>query len=247
MTDFDCLCTENPHSNPNPQIVKVVYNVEGFRKIVITATLGSSLGIGGMATKLIAAELATVAGFSTVICNSTKPQAINLIITDVGTLCSSTASSTNPSAVFLGPSQPNHYPLTGDTKTLYTVFILQHTPLTSFKSWVAHGLVPKGLVVINKGAYRAISHKSIGGRLLPAGVVQVCETFSVVQAVNIMVPQDYLNPDLELHDQKNDEPSGSLSAHVAMTNETSGGVEEVSRGLVNYNSSDMGKLKGHQR
>ncbi|MBW0461328.1 hypothetical protein O181_001043 [Austropuccinia psidii MF-1] len=246
MTDVDCLYTENPRSNPNAQIVKMVYDIEGVRKIVSTATLGSSLGTGGMATKLIAAELATVAGVSTVICNATKPQAITSIMTDIGTLRSSTASSTHPSAALLGPPQPSPSSLACDTKPLYTVFLPRHTPLTSRKFWVAHGLVPKGSVVINKGAYRAISRKSIGGRLLPAGVVQVCGTFAVAQAVNIMVPQAYLNPELESHDQKNDEPSGSLSAHVAMTNETLGGIVEVGRGLVNYNSSDMDKLKGRQ-
>ncbi|MBW0463176.1 hypothetical protein O181_002891 [Austropuccinia psidii MF-1] len=114
----------------------------------------------------------------------------------------------------------------------------------SRKFGVAHGLVPKGSVVINKGAYRAISRKSIGGKLLPAGVVQVYGTFAVAQAVNKIVPQAYLNTELELPDQKNDEPSGSLSAHMAMTNETWGGVVEVGRGLVNYNYSEMDKVKG---
>ncbi|MBW0553491.1 hypothetical protein O181_093206 [Austropuccinia psidii MF-1] len=206
ITDFDCLYTENPRSNPNAQIVKVVYDIEGT---------------GAMATKFIAAGLATIAGVSTVICNATKPHDITSIITD-----------------------PNPSPPACDTKPLYTVFLPQHTPITSCKFWVAHDLVPKGSVVINKGAYRAISHKSIGGRLLPAGVVQVCGKVCVAQAVNIMLPQAYPNPDLELHDQKNDEPSGSLSAHMAMKNETLGGLVEVGRGLVNYNSSDMDKLEG---
>ncbi|MBW0488242.1 hypothetical protein O181_027957 [Austropuccinia psidii MF-1] len=57
MTDVDFLYTENPCSKPNAQIVNVVYHIEGVRKI----------GTGGMATKRIAAKLATVAGVSTVI------------------------------------------------------------------------------------------------------------------------------------------------------------------------------------
>jgi len=39
---------------------------------VSTATLGTSLGTGGMSTKLIAAELATAAGVTTVIMHSEK-------------------------------------------------------------------------------------------------------------------------------------------------------------------------------
>ncbi|MBW0540730.1 hypothetical protein O181_080445 [Austropuccinia psidii MF-1] len=105
-----------------------------------------------METKFIAAGLATIAGVSTVILNATKTHDFTLIITDVGNLCSSTPSSTHPSAEFLGPSQPNPSPLACDTKPLYTVFLPQNPPITSCKFWVAHDLVPKGLVVINKGA-----------------------------------------------------------------------------------------------
>ena len=45
-----------------------------------TATLGSSLGTGGMETKLIAAEIATAAGVMTVICSSRNPRSITEII-----------------------------------------------------------------------------------------------------------------------------------------------------------------------
>lgn len=41
-------------------------------RAVSTATLGTSLGTGGMSTKLIAAELATAAGVTTVIMHSEK-------------------------------------------------------------------------------------------------------------------------------------------------------------------------------
>ncbi|MBW0493422.1 hypothetical protein O181_033137 [Austropuccinia psidii MF-1] len=117
-------------------------------------------------------------------------------------LCSSTASSTHPPAALLGPPQPNPSPLAYETKPLYTFFLPPNTPLTSQKVWVSHGLVPKGSVGINKGAYRAISCKSIGRRLLPAGVVQAYGKFAMTQAVNIMLPQAYLNPALESHNQK---------------------------------------------
>ncbi|MBW0519569.1 hypothetical protein O181_059284 [Austropuccinia psidii MF-1] len=94
MTDVNCLYTENPRSKPNAQIVKVVYHIEGVRKIVSTATLGSSLGTGGMATKRIAAALATVAGVSKIISNATKTQVITSIMTKIGTLCSSISGIT---------------------------------------------------------------------------------------------------------------------------------------------------------
>ena len=47
---------------------------------VTTSTLGSSLGTGGMATKLIAAELATAAGVTTVVMHAGHVQDIFGII-----------------------------------------------------------------------------------------------------------------------------------------------------------------------
>jgi glutamate 5-kinase len=47
---------------------------------VSTATLGTSLGTGGMSTKLIAAELATAAGVTTVVMHSGKVNDIFAVI-----------------------------------------------------------------------------------------------------------------------------------------------------------------------
>ena len=47
---------------------------------VSTTTLGSSLGTGGMETKLIAAEIATAAGVTTIITSSKDPSCIFRII-----------------------------------------------------------------------------------------------------------------------------------------------------------------------
>lgn len=53
-----------------------------FNTVVSTSTLGTSLGTGGMSTKIIAAELATAAGVTTVVMNSTKVEDIFGIIQD---------------------------------------------------------------------------------------------------------------------------------------------------------------------
>ncbi len=50
------------------------------RPAVSVTSLGSSLGTGGMSTKLIAAELATAAGVTTVIMRSTNVAAVTAII-----------------------------------------------------------------------------------------------------------------------------------------------------------------------
>ena len=72
--------------------------------IVSTKTLGSSLGTGGMETKLIAAEIATAAGVATIISHSLHPERIVDIIEYNGVLRRphrsdvSSRNSSNPSA-----------------------------------------------------------------------------------------------------------------------------------------------------
>ncbi|KAH9450447.1 hypothetical protein Pst134EA_027144 [Puccinia striiformis f. sp. tritici] len=161
MTDVDCLFTANPRSNPDAQMVKVVYDIDGVRKLVSTSTLGSSLGTGGMETKLIAAELATAAGVATIICNGTKPENIGSIIKDSQ---NKPVNTTETVAALLGP------PIVADqgkSIAIYTIFIPRPTPLTSRKFWVAHGLAPQGSVMIDRGAYEAISDDSNGGEITP--------------------------------------------------------------------------------
>ncbi|CAE6484575.1 unnamed protein product [Rhizoctonia solani] len=75
LTDVDSLYTANPRKDPNARAIEVVENVSAIRSQVSTATLGSSLGTGGMETKLIAAEIATAAGVATVITSSKDPTA----------------------------------------------------------------------------------------------------------------------------------------------------------------------------
>ncbi|CAE6434704.1 unnamed protein product [Rhizoctonia solani] len=80
LTDVDSLYTANPRKDPSARAIEVVENVSAIRTQVSTATLGSSLGTGGMETKLIAAEIATAAGVATVITSSKDPTAIFRII-----------------------------------------------------------------------------------------------------------------------------------------------------------------------
>ncbi|KAJ1336644.1 glutamate 5-kinase [Batrachochytrium salamandrivorans] len=59
LTDVDALYTDNPRTNPAAQVVRVVDNIKQLREKVSVTSEGSSIGTGGMVTKLIAAELAT--------------------------------------------------------------------------------------------------------------------------------------------------------------------------------------------
>ncbi|CAG8477588.1 9767_t:CDS:2 [Diversispora eburnea] len=72
MTDVDCLYTDNPRTNPNAKPIEVVEDIGALKNQVIVSSPGSLLGTGGMVTKLIAADLATAAGITTIICLDRK-------------------------------------------------------------------------------------------------------------------------------------------------------------------------------
>ncbi|RYP12891.1 hypothetical protein DL765_007107 [Monosporascus sp. GIB2] len=71
MTDVDCLYDKNPRTHPDAQPIEVVEDIGAIQADVSSA--GSSLGTGGMGTKIVAAELATAAGVTTVITRSSNP------------------------------------------------------------------------------------------------------------------------------------------------------------------------------
>ncbi|KAJ8099862.1 Aspartate/glutamate/uridylate kinase [Lipomyces tetrasporus] len=78
MTDVDGLYTENPRNNPDALPIEVVKDISQLT--VDVSTGGSSVGTGGMVTKLVAAELATSAGITTIITKSSVPGNIRGII-----------------------------------------------------------------------------------------------------------------------------------------------------------------------
>ncbi|PNW70105.1 hypothetical protein CHLRE_17g705850v5 [Chlamydomonas reinhardtii] len=78
LTDVDCLYTANPKDDPN---ATPIYEVEDISRLTAdTSTRGTQWGTGGMATKLTAGRIATAAGCTMVICNSTAPENIVRIV-----------------------------------------------------------------------------------------------------------------------------------------------------------------------
>lgn len=78
MTDVDCLYDKNPRTNPDATPIQVIQDIAHLQADVSSA--GSSIGTGGMSTKISAARLATSAGVTTVITRSSKPGNIAGII-----------------------------------------------------------------------------------------------------------------------------------------------------------------------
>ncbi|KAL2787466.1 Aspartate/glutamate/uridylate kinase [Aspergillus keveii] len=214
MTDVDCLYTANPRTDPDAKPIEVVSDISSLEADVSSA--GSSLGTGGMSTKITAARLGTSAGVTTIITKSSKPGNIHEIVRYLQELKRTTSADT-------ADTVPNPQAL---TPPLHTRFLRSESPIQSRSFWLLHGLTPHGTIYIDQGAYAALLKKA---SLLPAGVVEVDGHFGQQEAVRLVVVErmspDALNGDFLHHGQ---EP------------------KEVGRALVNYGSLEIARIKGHR-
>ncbi|KAL3473638.1 putative glutamate 5-kinase [Aspergillus californicus] len=214
MTDVDCLYTANPRTNPDAQPIEVVSDISSLEADVSSA--GSSLGTGGMSTKITAARLGTSAGVTTIITKSSKPGNIHEIVKYLQELRRNASADCSGSDRTSQTSMP----------PLHTRFLPSETPIQSRSFWLLHGLTPHGTIYIDQGAYAALLKKA---SLLPAGVLEVDGHFGQQEAVRLVVVErispDSLNGEFLHHGQ---EP------------------KEVGRALVNYGSLEIAHIKGHR-
>lgn len=87
LSDIDGLYTANPQTQPEAKLVPLVTEITPAIE-ASAGGVGSSVGTGGMATKIQAAKAATSSGIHLVIASGTEPQAITRILQgeSVGTL-----------------------------------------------------------------------------------------------------------------------------------------------------------------
>jgi glutamate 5-kinase len=137
LTDVDALY-DGPPSRPGSRRVPLVVGGAGLDALTIGGT-GSTVGSGGMVTKVEAATIANAAGITTVLTSADlADQALDGL--DVG-----------------------------------TVFVPSGSRRTSRKLWLAHATTPRGRLVLDPGAVRAVTERRKS--LLPAGVTAVEGTF----------------------------------------------------------------------
>ncbi|KAL1728050.1 Aspartate/glutamate/uridylate kinase [Schizophyllum commune] len=274
LTDVDGLYTANPRKDPTAKQVEVVESVAAIRSQVSTNTLGSSLGTGGMETKLIAADIATAAGVTTIITSSKNPMNIVDIINyhrasrrSARSGAATPLESPNPDEGVMTSAAAPTLVSSSSTNTLnaadplphrppHTVFLPSASPIRDLKAWTRHTLFPAGSVVVDHGAHRVLSRRESGGRLLPAGVLGVIGKFASGQAVRIVVPKAV--GVVEELQQEASAPGSSAStrpgtpdgaAHpesskVPTKEYTEDDVIEVGRGLANYNWEQVLRVKG---
>ncbi|KAL0080697.1 glutamate 5-kinase [Phycomyces blakesleeanus] len=166
LTDVDCLYTDNPRTNPDAKPVDICDDISALRSKVSISTSGSSLGTGGMETKLVAADLATAAGVTTIITHGAKPFNMLKII--------------QGDAITDNADQKKH------DIPLNTRFVAKNNPLLDHKWWILHGLHTAGVIVVDDGAARAVT-STLRSSLFAAGIVEVKGSFVAQQAVQIVV------------------------------------------------------------
>lgn len=88
LSDIDGLYSDDPRTNPEAKFIEVVEQLDASIMQMGRSTTGSSVGTGGMGTKLIAAQIATKSGADMIIANSSKLEVIHQIMEgeNVGTL-----------------------------------------------------------------------------------------------------------------------------------------------------------------
>ena len=193
---------------------------------ITVSSAGSTLGTGGMSTKIVAARLATSAGVTTVITRSSNPGNITNII---GYLQPTSPPSgkviTSGDTTFDEPLARSTAELQVGNKIkapLHTRFLPSDNPIRDRYFWLLHGLAPHGAIYIDGGAHRALTEKA---GLLPVGVVDVEGTFAQQEAVRIVAIERLSKPSA----------SGKYWEGTGI---------EVGRALVNYSSGEIARIKG---
>lgn len=152
LTDVDSLYTGNPQTDPKAVALHTVQKIDDA-VIDMAGNSGSSLGTGGMRSKILAAQMVAARGCHSFIGPGRKPEVIRSLFKGelIGTF-------------FL----PNE----------------EKVKLHSRKHWIAYVLRPKGYLVLDDGACRAVKRQ--GASLLPIGVVEVQGHFHVGDAVHCL-------------------------------------------------------------
>ncbi len=147
LTDVVGLYTANPQTDPSARPVYTVSKVT--REIEdMAGNVKSSLGTGGMQSKIRAAKLVATGGGSS----------------------------------FIGPGRRDsiiQHLFSGEM--VGTFFLPAANKVKPRKQWIGHVLHPKGRLVLDEGACRAIRDR--GCSLLPSGIKEVSGTFGVGDAV----------------------------------------------------------------
>ena len=233
LTDVECLYTDNPRTNPQAEPVYHVDNIEHIMSKVTVSSPGSTLGTG-----IYPQQSSSLPSFITV--TTTTITTIGGMVTKMVAARLATAAGVH--TVIKSSKTPDEIPLimravksgataktttattmtTTTATTKYTHFSPKPNPMVDRKWWIAHGLAARGTLYVEGGAHRALLNDgSASVSLFAAGIVDVEGEFQNQEAVRIV---------------------GRSNAAAA----TSIDELEIGRGLVNYTSQEIHRIKGCQ-
>jgi glutamate 5-kinase len=174
LTDIDGLFNADPRLNPHAKWIPLVEEIDRETGVIAGETK-NQMSVGGMVSKIQAAQKASRFGIPTVVASGTRREILHQILKG---------------------------------KEIGTLILPKGETLSSRKHWIAFNLKPKGDVIVDDGAKKAIVQK--GKSLLPSGVVKVRGSFERGDSVSCLGPRG----------------------------------KEFARGLVNYSSSELERIKG---
>ncbi|MDP2855136.1 MAG: glutamate 5-kinase [Smithellaceae bacterium] len=143
---YDCNPSESKKAKLIPLVCEITDEIEGM-----ATSETSSVGTGGMKSKIIAAKKVTSIGIPCIIAAGKKKK----ILSDI---------------------------MAG--KEVGTLFLPQTSRLNSKKYWIANTLRPRGRLIIDDGAKKALLDK--GKSLLPSGITAVEGEFDTGDPVHCM-------------------------------------------------------------
>jgi len=145
LSDVDGLYDGNPRL-PGTSLISTVTSAADLAAVNVAGT-GSSVGTGGMASKVDAARVATSAGIPVLL--GSADRVLDLLAGEGGT--------------FFAP--------TGSRRSARLL-------------WLAHASTPRGQLVLDEGAVRAVCERRLS--LLPAGIVSVTGEFVAGDPVELV-------------------------------------------------------------
>ncbi|MGE0200423.1 MAG: glutamate 5-kinase [Candidatus Melainabacteria bacterium] len=151
LTNVDGIYTANPLEDPEARKIDCIDGLEQLQEINTAGQ--STMGRGGMSTKIEACRIAAMSGVNTLIISGFETGAIRNALT---------AHSTD------APNPPG-------------TLVLAKSSISNKKHWIGFASGFQGVVVVNEGAKRAMMDRHAS--LLPIGIVKVQGDFTAKQVV----------------------------------------------------------------
>jgi glutamate 5-kinase len=150
LSNVDGLYDCDPRKSETRALIEEVSDITEDLKMMCEGS-GSEVSVGGMASKLEAARIATFSGIGTVLANGERKH----ILRDI---------------------------FRGERRRTY--FHPRRETISGRKRWIAFGSAPRGSVIVDEGARRALLER--GRSLLPSGIVGVAGEFARGDIISVL-------------------------------------------------------------